>query len=109
MKNRRDFLKAASSSLVIGSSALHSRAVAAVAAIDGSDEIEFIKWYDVDRSITNLENAYWNVIRLNGQRPVNIIHKCCQAISAHSLPFLLLPKSAASHELPSGRASRPLR
>ena len=27
-----------------------------------TDEPSFIQWYDVDRSITNLENAYWNVM-----------------------------------------------
>lgn len=61
MKNRRDFLKAAGSSLVIGR-AMKSRAIIAVASFDASDESNFTRWYDVDRSMTNLENAYWNVM-----------------------------------------------
>jgi len=61
MKNRREFLKAAGSSLVVGS-AIRSSAIAPVAAAESSDETSFTKWFDVDRSIANLENAYWNIM-----------------------------------------------
>ena len=61
MKNRRDFLKAAGSSFVL-STAIHSPTITAVAIGESGDESNFTKWYDVDRSITNLENAYWNVM-----------------------------------------------
>ena len=61
MKNRRDFLKAAGSSFVLGT-AIHSPTITAVAIGESGDESNFTKWYDVDRSITNLENAYWNVM-----------------------------------------------
>ncbi len=41
---------------------MKSRAIIAVASFDASDESNFTRWYDVDRSMTNLENAYWNVM-----------------------------------------------
>lgn len=62
MKNRREFLKAAGSSLVLGGAAAYARPVAVDAGDADSDEDGFTRWYDVDRRITNLENAYWNVM-----------------------------------------------
>jgi len=61
MKNRREFLKVASSSLALaGVSACPTFSEAVPTSAE--DETGFIKWYDVDRSITNLENAYWNIM-----------------------------------------------
>ena len=61
MNNRRDFLKAAASSLVVAKAAGGSTAAFAATAT-GEGETAFTQWYDVDRSMTNLENAYWNVM-----------------------------------------------
>ena len=52
MNHRRAFLDTAVASLLTAKS-LGARE---------SEEAEFPRWYDVDRSITNLENAYWNVM-----------------------------------------------
>jgi len=62
MKSRREFLKAASSSLVLGSAAAYAPPIAAATGEVDSDEVGFTRWYDVDRRISNLENAYWNVM-----------------------------------------------
>ncbi|MGA8743153.1 MAG: aminotransferase class V-fold PLP-dependent enzyme [Terracidiphilus sp.] len=61
MKNRREFLKAAGSSIV-ASNAIRAYAFRPVVDAVGAEETSFTQWYDVDRSITNLENAYWNVM-----------------------------------------------
>jgi len=61
MKSRRDFLMAVGSSLVAGS-AIHSQPIAKLSIMDASDEPDFTRLYDVDRTIANLENAYWNVM-----------------------------------------------
>jgi selenocysteine lyase/cysteine desulfurase len=62
MKNRREFLMAAGSSLVLGGAATYAAPVAVAADEVEGDEAWFIRWYDVDRRISNLENAYWNVM-----------------------------------------------
>jgi selenocysteine lyase/cysteine desulfurase len=59
MNNRRDFLKVAASSLVV---AKVGNAAALSTAATPDSETAFTQWYDVDRSMTNLENAYWNVM-----------------------------------------------
>ena len=61
MKNRREFLKVAGSSLVM-SRRIRAYAFPSQASTDAAEETTFTRWYDVDRSITNLENAYWNVM-----------------------------------------------
>lgn len=61
MNNRRGFLDKAVSSLIAAKAS-----VALPPATFSSGEEDFVRWYDVDRSITNLENAYWNVM----SRPV---------------------------------------
>jgi selenocysteine lyase/cysteine desulfurase len=59
--NRRDFLKLAAGGVVLPSAV--TEVMVAQAAPEGSaHETEFTQWYDVDRSLTNLENAYWNVM-----------------------------------------------
>jgi len=103
MKNRRDFLKAAGSSLVLGG-AMHSPAIAAVADVVSGDETDFIKWYDVDRSITNLENAYWNVMA----KPVatEYVRKLTY-VNRRNVPFVrgVIPDESLPVELESVRAS----
>src|SRR6266851_2978700 len=63
METRRNFLKAAVSSMMMP--------VAMIAAAEGkptlangtaTTEADFLRWYDVDRRMVNLENAYWNVM-----------------------------------------------
>ncbi|HTY85510.1 MAG TPA: aminotransferase class V-fold PLP-dependent enzyme [Silvibacterium sp.] len=103
MKNRRDFLKAAGSSLVLGS-AIQTSAIAAVAALDGNDETSFTKWYDVDRSITNLENAYWNVMA----RPVSGEYfRKLAYVNRRNVPFVrgVIPDESLPVELEKVRAS----
>jgi len=60
-KNRREFLKAAGSSLMVAG-AMRSSTLAVAAPADSDEQIAFTKWYDVDRSIANLENAYWGIM-----------------------------------------------
>lgn len=54
MKNRRDFLKVAASSLV----ATKVMGAQTLPTTIPTEETAFTQWYDVARSITNLENAY---------------------------------------------------
>ena len=61
MKNRREFLRAAGSSLMVAG-VIRSSTIAMAAPADSEEQIAFTKWYDVDRSIANLENAYWGVM-----------------------------------------------
>ena len=103
MKNRRDFLKAAGSSLVLGS-AIRSPAIAAVADEKSDDETDFIKWYDVDRSITNLENAYWNVMA----KPVATEYfQKLTYVNRRNVPFVrgVIPGESLPVELEGVRAS----
>jgi len=103
MKNRRDFLKAAGSSLVLGS-AMHSSAIATVADAESSDETHFIKWYDVDRSIINLENAYWNVMA----KPVSEEYfRKLAYVNRRNVPFVrgVIPDESLPVELEKVRAS----
>jgi elongation factor P hydroxylase len=103
MKNRRDFLKVAGSSLVLGST-MHSSAIATIADAESSDETDFIKWYDVDRSITNLENAYWNVMA----KPVAAEYfRKLTYVNRRNVPFVrgVIPDESLPVELESVRAS----
>jgi len=103
MKNRRDFLKAAGSSLVLGG-AMRLPAIAAVADVVSGDETDFIKWYDVDRSITNLENAYWNVMAT----PVAAEYfRKLTYVNRRNVPFVrgVIPDESLPVELEKVRAS----
>ena len=103
MKNRRDFLKAAGSSLVLGG-AMRSPAIAAVAHVVSGDETDFIKWYDVDRGITNLENAYWNVMAT----PVAAEYfRKLTYVNRRNVPFVrgVIPDESLPVELEKVRAS----
>jgi hypothetical protein len=61
MKNRREFLEAAGYSLILGS-AMKVPEITPIASFDASDGSSFTWWYDVDRSMANWKNAYWNVV-----------------------------------------------
>jgi hypothetical protein len=103
MKNRREFLKAAGSSLVV-SGAMRSPAIAAVAATESNDETSLTKWYDVDRSITNLENAYWNVM---AQPVADEYFRKLTYVNRRNVPFVrgVLPNESLPVELERVRAS----
>jgi hypothetical protein len=91
MKTRRKFLKAAASSMMLPG-AMISAAEAAPQTIAGSafphssnDEASFVRWYDVDRGMVNLENAYWNVMA----RPVmEEYRRQTQFVNRVNIPFL---------------------
>ena len=68
-----------------------------------SDEENFVRWYDVDRSMVNLENAYWNVM----SRPVMEEYwSQTQFVNRVNVPFVrgVLP-SALPAELLKVRSS----
>ncbi|MGC2613113.1 MAG: aminotransferase class V-fold PLP-dependent enzyme [Terracidiphilus sp.] len=84
MKNRREFLKAAGSSIV-ASNAIRAYAFRPVVDAIGAEETSFTQWYDVDHSITNLENAYWNVMA----RPIEEEYSRKLAyVSRRNVPFV---------------------
>ena len=103
MKNRREFLKAAGSSAVVNAaSRLH--ASPALATTGDADEASFTRWYDVDRGIANLENAYWNVMA----RPVaeDYFNKL-NYVNRHNVPFVrgVMPNESLPVELEKVRSS----
>ena len=94
----------AGSSLVLGTTASHAQTIAAVAAFGESDEVGFTKWYDVDRSITNLENAYWNVMA----KPVEDEYfRKLSYVNRRNVPFVrgVIPEESLPVELEKVRAS----
>ncbi len=103
MKNRREFLKVAGSSLVL-SSGIRTYASPCLAGADDAEEASFTQWYDVDRSITNLENAYWNVMA----RPVadEYFNKLTY-VNRRNVPFVrgVMAKESLPMELEKVRAS----
>jgi len=103
LKNRREFLKAAGSSAVVNAaSRLH--ASPALATTGDTDEASFTRWYDVDRGIANLENAYWNVMA----RPVaeDYFNKL-NYVNRHNVPFVrgVMPNESLPVELEKVRSS----
>ena len=103
MNNRRDFLKAAAVSALFTRKAMAAGAPPASVTGD-STETEFTQWYDVNRSITNLENAYWNVMA----RPVMEEYKNqITFINQHNVPFVrgVVPPQAFPSELVKARAA----
>ena len=87
MKSRRAFMKAASSMMISGSVLSTPEAQTALASRLplGSDEASFLQWYDVDRKIANLENAYWNVM----PRPIMEEYlKQTQFLNRVNVPFV---------------------
>lgn len=87
MTNRRTFLDS-----------LATVAIAAHLSSTSGDEHSFVQWYDVDRSIVNLENAYWNIMA----RPVleeytrQVAH-----VNRRNVPFVrgVLPNESLPAEL----------
>ncbi len=70
----------------------------------GVDEEDFVRWYDVDRNIVNLENAYWNVM----SRPVMEEYWTqTQFVNRVNVPFVrgVLPSPALPAELLRVRAA----
>jgi isopenicillin-N epimerase len=103
VRNRRAFLKIAGSSLVF-SKALASNPLSDVPAsyareeAVANDESSFTQWYDVDRSITNLENAYWNVMT----KPVaDEYSRQIAYVNRRNVPFVrgVLPQESLPVEL----------
>jgi len=97
MKSRRDFLKVAASSVIATQTTGIQNAVASVAQPQ-SEEEAFVQWYDVDRSVTNLENAYWNVMA----RPVmEQYFRELTYINRRNVPFVrgVLPDESLPAEL----------
>lgn len=71
---------------------------------DTTDESSFIQWYDVDRSITNLENAYWNVMA----RPVvEEYFRKLAYVNRRNVPFVrgVMPNESLPAELEKVRSS----
>ncbi len=90
MNNRRTFVETALTSL------------AALTALDAQtsspDEQSFVRWYDVDRGIANLENAYWGVMA----KPVmDEYNRQVVYINRRNVPFVrgVLPNEALPSEM----------
>jgi selenocysteine lyase/cysteine desulfurase len=81
-----------------------SHASPAIAPADNVDEVSFVRWYDVDRRITNLENAYWNVMA----RPVaeEYFNKLSY-VNRRNVPFVrgMIPNESLPVELERVRSS----
>lgn len=100
MKHRRSFLQMTVSSLAALSS-LEAQTDSAHSA--STEESDFTQWYDVDRSLTNLENAYWNVM----SKPVmDEYSRKVAYINQHNVPFVrdVLPTGSFASELLKARA-----
>lgn len=75
-----------------------------ILATDTTDESSFIQWYDVDRSIINLENAYWNVMA----RPVaEEYFRKLTYVNRRNVPFVrgVIPNESLPAELEKVRSS----
>jgi selenocysteine lyase/cysteine desulfurase len=95
MKNRRIFLETAAS-LVAAIKSLGAQASSP--EVTSSEEAAFVQWYDVDRGITNLENAYWNIM----PRPVMEEYSRKVAyVNRRNVPFVrgVLPQESLPVEL----------
>ena len=100
MTNRRSFLEAAAGSL----------AVSALGHANGKDvtsfqnESDFVALYDVDRSITNLENAYWNVTSIPVMEEYS---RKTTYVNRRNVPFVrgALPNESLPVDLVAVRAS----
>ena len=103
MKSRREFLKAAGSSMLANGS-IQRHDLFSILGTDIGDESSFIQWYDVDRSITNLENAYWNVMA----RPVaEEYFSKLTYVNRRNVPFVrgVIPNESLPAELEKVRSS----
>ena len=108
METRRRFLKAAVATCVLpetmisGAKGLQPQVRGLLSS--SGDEEDFVRWYDVDRSMVNLENAYWNVM----SRPVLEENwSQTQFVNRVNVPFVrgVLPAPSMPSELSRVRAS----
>ena len=96
-KSRRTFLQASAATM------LSNSAKGLSASANNAEEAYFVQWYDVDRSIVNLENAYWNVMA----RPVMEEYwRQTQFLNRVNVPFVrsVLPSLALAPALQKVRA-----
>jgi selenocysteine lyase/cysteine desulfurase len=97
-KSRRTFLQASAAAMLSNSAKGLPRYT------ETQEEIYFTQWYDVDRSIVNLENAYWNVM----SRPVmeEYWHQT-QFLNRVNVPFVrsVLPSPALAPSLQQVRSN----
>ena len=97
MNTRRDFLKAATTTIV-ARAGIPFRDLSIAAAANLDDETSFTQWYDVDRGMTNLENAYWNVM----PRPVmDEYMRKITYVNRRNVPFVrgVMPQESLPVEL----------
>ena len=103
MKNRREFLQIAGTALVM-SNGIRAYASSGSESIGDAEEANFTQWYDVDRSIVNLENAYWNVMA----RPVaEEYFRKLSYVNRRNVPFVrgVIPNESLPAELEKVRTS----
>ena len=91
MKTRRTFLQASAAAAIIPS------------VVQADEEAAFTQWYDVDRGIVNLENAYWNVM---ARQVMDEYWKQTQFINRVNVPFVrsVLPAPALAPALQQVRS-----
>lgn len=109
MKSRRAFLNAAASSMMLPGAMIvqaqtseTSNGHAGLPAV--GDEASFLQWYDVDRSMVNLENAYWVIMA----RPVMEEYwRQTQFLNRVNVPFVrsVMPSPALEPDLLQVRAA----
>lgn len=100
MKNRRSFLQTTASSLA-AITLFEAQTDSAQSA--SAEESDFVRWYDVDRSLTNLENAYWNIM----SKPVMEEYSRKVAyVNRRNVPFVrdVLPEESFAGEILKARA-----
>jgi len=103
LKNRREFLQIAGTALVM-SNGIRTFASSSAESIDDAEEADFTQWYDVDRSIANLENAYWNVMA----KPVaEEYFRKLSYVNRRNVPFVrgVIPSESLPAELEKVRTS----
>ncbi len=94
MNSRRRFLGSASAVLAAAGGAV---------SVGEATEQEFTRWYEVDRGVTNLENAYWGIMA----RPVMEEYaRKVGYVNRRNSPFVrgMIPGESLREELPKVRA-----
>jgi selenocysteine lyase/cysteine desulfurase len=103
LNTRRDFLKAATTTIA-ARAGLPCGGLSIAASGNLDDETSFTQWYDVDRGMTNLENAYWNVM----PRPVmDEYMRKVTYVNRRNVPFVrgVMPQESLPVELVKIRAA----
>ena len=82
-------MKAAASTVILPGAMLSTEQLRSVTFTGSpgpeSDEEYFLQWYDVDRSMVNLENAYWNIM----SRPIMEEYwKQTELVNRLNVPFI---------------------